>query len=172
MSILAFAIARLKAFLTEVEQLDECEFPYEHSRVALRRIRDLFQKKLSLLESFDSKSDPSVLKQQCILSLSALFDYVPLLGFVLRSTNVRNSFEIFGPFLRLSRDLLEPGVERVNQKTRLIISSEWDYSPFVYGEIPDLSNFVLIGLPAPESSNPLLLPLAGHRELGHALCPG
>ncbi len=26
-----------------------------------------------------------------------VFDYLPLLGFVLRSTNVRNSFEIFGP---------------------------------------------------------------------------
>jgi hypothetical protein len=31
-----------------------------------------------------------------------------------------------------------------------------------------LPSYVLIGLPAPESSNPLLLPLAGH-ELGHSL---
>jgi hypothetical protein len=32
----------------------------------------------------------------------------------------------------------------------------------------DLPNFIFIGLPAPESSNPLLLPLAGH-ELGHSV---
>ncbi|HUY32087.1 MAG TPA: hypothetical protein VMV69_04845 [Pirellulales bacterium] len=168
MSSLEFAIGRLNAFLAEVQRLDECEFPYEHSQVALHRIRDLFDNKLALLQSFDSKSDPAIVKQQCTLSLSALFDYVPLLGFILRSTNVRNAFEVFGPLLRLARDLLEPGVDKSKCQTRLVLSSEWDYSPFVYGEIPDLPGFVLIGLPAPESSNPLLIPLAGH-ELGHAV---
>ncbi len=39
------------------------------------------------------------------------------------------------------------------------------YSPFIVS-YRDLSDFVLIGLPATESSNPLLIPLAGH-ELGH-----
>src|SRR5262249_3465899 len=81
---------------------------------------------------------------------------------------VRNSFEVFGPLLRLSRDLLEPKVATAARQTRLVLSSEWDYSPFVYGEMSDLPGFVLIGLPAPESSNPLLLSLAGH-ELGHSL---
>jgi len=38
----------------------------------------------------------------------------------------------------------------------------------VYPKKEYLQNYVLIGLPAPESSNPLLLPLAGH-ELGHPL---
>ena len=46
------------------------------------------------------------------------------------------------------------------------MSSEWDYSPFTYVGVPVLPGFVLIGLPAPESANPLLVPLAGH-ELGH-----
>lgn len=35
----------------------------------------------------------------------------------------------------------------------------------------DLPNFVLIGFPAPESGNPLLIPLAGH-ELGHTVWKG
>jgi hypothetical protein len=165
---LEFAIARIEAFLAEVTRLDECEFPYEHSQAALHRIRDLFQKKLAILRAFDAKSDPAVVKQECRLSLSDLFNYVPLLGFILRSTNVRNAFEVFGPLLRLAGDLLEPGIDKSSRRTRLVLSSEWDYSPFVYGEIPDLPGFVLIGLPAPESSNPLLIPLAGH-ELGHAV---
>jgi len=50
----------------------------------------------------------------------------------------------------------------------LILSSEWEYSPHIYNEIPRLPGFVLIGLPASESDNPLLLPLAGH-ELGHSI---
>jgi hypothetical protein len=49
-----------------------------------------------------------------------------------------------------------------------VLSSEWDYSPFTYPEIAELPGFVLIGLPASESGNPLLIPLAGH-ELGHAV---
>jgi len=94
--------------------------------------------------------------------LTALFRYLPLLGFILRSTNVRNAFEIYGPLLRLSQQIL-------HGDTQLILSSEWRmYSPFTYLRIPALPNFVLIGFPAPESANPLLLPLAGH-ELGHTV---
>lgn len=39
-------------------------------------------------------------------------------------------------------------------------------SPHVYLPIVELPDFVLLGLPACESGNPLLIPLAGH-ELGH-----
>ena len=97
----------------------------------------------------------------CSGALTILFEYLPYLGFILRSTNVRNAFEMHGPLLRLARKMLGPS-------TKLILSSEWDYSPYAYLEITSLRDFVLIGLPAPESENPLLLPLAGH-ELGHAV---
>jgi hypothetical protein len=163
-----FAIARLESFLEEVKRLDESEFPYEHSRSALKLIQSQFQKRLDRLRTFHSKSDPGIVKQECALSLTDLFNYVPVLGFILRSTNVRNSFEVFGPLLRMAGDLLEPGTDKAKRRTRLVLSSEWDFSPFVYREIPHLPGFVLIGLPAPESSNPLLIPLAGH-ELGHSL---
>jgi len=63
---------------------------------------------------------------------------------------------------------LEPSVSPLKRSTRLILSSEWTYEPQVYPEKAFLPSYVLIGLPAPESSNPLLLPLAGH-ELGHSL---
>ena len=66
---------------------------------------------------------------------------------------------MYAPVLRLARRLLGPD-------TKLLLSSEWDYSPFVYLPTRDLPEFVLIGVPAYESSNPLLISLAGH-ELGH-----
>ncbi len=168
MLYLEYAKKRLAAFLAEVERLAEAEFPYSHSKDALQQIRGLFLRKLSRLEQFHQQSDPGVVKHECTLALSALFNYVPLAGFVLRSTNVRNAFEVFAPLLRLAQDILETNVPKDQRKTRLVLSSEWDYSPFVYPVIPDLTGFVLIGLPAPESSNPLLIPLAGH-ELGHSL---
>jgi hypothetical protein len=117
--------------------------------------------------TLDVKSHPTVVLQQCGLSLNALFVAMPLAGFLVRSTNVRNAFELYRPLLRLARDLLEPTVTPDQRRTRLVLSSEWEYSPLSYSELPDLPGVVLIGLPAPESSNPLLVPLAGH-ELGHS----
>src|SRR5439155_22334513 len=138
------------------------------SKAALDQLRTLFERKLQRLEAFAPGSDLSIISQECRVTLLALYQYLPLLGFILRSTNVRNAFEAFGPFLRLAGDVLEPGIERSQRKTKLLLSSEWDYSPFTYPTIPDLPKFLFIGLPAPESANPLLIPLAGH-ELGHAV---
>ncbi|MGI0025197.1 MAG: hypothetical protein ACREA4_08640, partial [Nitrososphaera sp.] len=165
---LDFARSRLVAFLDEAERLTEAEFPYSYPEEALNRIRRLFERKLKLLEQLDEQSDPATVQQECALTLRDLFNYVPLVGFILRSTNVRNAFEVFGPLLRLARNVLESQVARDQRKTRLVLSSEWDYSPFIYPIIPALPGFVMIGLPAPESANPLLFPLAGH-ELGHSV---
>lgn len=102
---------------------------------------------------------------------SRLDKILNLLGFILRSTNIRNSFELSRPLHRLAEKLLAGRAH--SDAVFLIISSEWSYSPFIFDSdyIDEfLPGFVLIGFPAPESSNPLLFPLAGH-ELGHALWP-
>jgi hypothetical protein len=52
--------------------------------------------------------------------------------------------------------------------TRIVISSEWDFSPQTIVTVDGLPDFVFVGLPASESDNGFLLPLAGH-ELGHSL---
>lgn len=168
MALLPYTQQRVRAFRSEIDRLSESEFPYTDSEAALDQLRTLFDRKLQRLEGFGPKSDPSIVAQECRVTLLALYQYQPLLGFILRSTNVRNAFEAFGPFLRLAGDVLEPKVGRSQRTTKLLLSSEWDYSPFTYPTIPDLPNFLFIGLPAPESANPLLIPLAGH-ELGHAV---
>jgi hypothetical protein len=121
----------------------------------------VFEKFVGHLDKLDKDSDPQTIRAACIAEVSGLFDYLPILGFILRSTNTRNAFETYGPVLRLCQKILGPS-------TRLLISSEREYSPFTYTRVTHLPNFVLIGLPAHESSNPLLLPLAGH-ELGHTI---
>jgi hypothetical protein len=120
-----------------------------------------FQKHQSVLEKTSLTAPVSVSHNACSVSLHELYVYVPILGFILRSTNVRNAFEAYAPLLRLVRSIL-------GADTKLIVSSEWEFAPFVYRAITGLHDFVLIGLPAPESSNPLLIPLAGH-ELGHSV---
>ena len=70
--------------------------------------------------------------------------HLPLLGFIRRSSNVRNAFEFYGPIVLLARQLL-------GRETRFIHSSEWDYSPFTYPKLyENLKDFVLIGLPTSE----------------------
>lgn len=159
MLFLTYARQRIHAVLEEIAKLKDSDFPYSHSRDALEQFETLFNTRSTALEDLIEENDPEFVKTACSESLLQVLRYLPLLGFVLRSTNVRNSFEIFGPLLRLARQILGPD-------TKLILSSEWDFFPYVYNSVPDLPSYVLLGLPASESGNPLLVPLAGH-ELGH-----
>lgn len=161
MEIVEFARRRYDAALEEVGRLLQSDFPYPHSREALVELEKVFRDQLDDLNQLLPTTSAAVLKNACSQSLYSLFQYTPFLGFILRSTNTRNAFELYPPLLRLSRQVLGPD-------TKLLLSSEWDYSPFVFMPTPELPNFVLIGLPAQESSNPLLITLAGH-ELGHRI---
>ena len=159
MTALDHARKRIAVVIEEVERLKQSEFPYDHPRSALEILAVRFAHLRDVLNKVDPSEPPERVLSPCIISLEELFTYVPFLGFILRSTNVRNAFEAYAPLLRLARTIL-------GSDTKLIISSEWDYSPYVYSSTDHLAGFVMIGLPAPESANPLLIPLAGH-ELGH-----
>ena len=161
MQCLEYSKRRLRAFLDEIQRLKGSEFPYPHSEHALQLIEASFSDYLAQLQKLGDGSNPATVRAACAAELTGLFEYLPFLGFILRSTNPRNAFEVYGPLLRLAREVVKPNI-------KLIISSEWDYSPLTYLGITHLPDYVLIGLPAHESGNPLLLPLAGH-ELGHSI---
>jgi len=155
------ARARVVAVLEEIERLKQSEFPYDFPLDALNLLETRFRLHQGVLAKTSDDSPTSAIRNVCRDSLRELHVYVPVLGFLLRATNVRNAFESHAAFQRLAKKLM-------GDDTKLIVSSEWEFSPFVYRAIAGLGGFVLIGLPAPESSNPLLLPLAGH-ELGHSI---
>lgn len=164
MARLDYAIKRLLALKGEISRLQKSEFPYSYSLEALTLLEKVVRQAIKNLAFLDpGKHDPKILKDKCAHALTLINNCLPLLGFILRSTNVRISFEVFSPLHRLARTVLGDDV-------RLILSSEWLYSPHIYPEIRALPGFVLIGFPAHESGNPLLIPLAGH-ELGHHVWP-
>lgn len=108
----------------------------------------------------DSVTD-AVADEVCQNTNRSLSKYTEVLGFILRSTNVRNAFEMHFPLKRLVQ-------QAVSADARLVMSSEWNFVPFTYPMTLDLlPDFVLVGGPAPESGNPLIIPLAGH-EIGHS----
>lgn len=164
--VLRDARARVAAVLDEIDRLKQSEFPYEHPLKALEILEKRFRDDQSQLGKLHAGSTSDVVHNACRNSLHALAAYMPLLGFILRATNVRNAFEAYGPLQRLANKV-------VGADAKLIISSEWSLHPFsylgsstIYDLNINLNEFVFIGLPAPESSNPLLLSLAGH-ELSH-----
>ena len=159
MKYLDYSKQRYDAALNEIERLKQSEFPYPHIKDALLEIEKALKKQQQTISMVLPSSTPDIAKNACSQSLGMLFTYTPFLGFILRSTNVRNAFEVYAPILRLGRKLL-------GNDTKVLLSSEWDYSPFVFLPTSELKDFVLIGVPAFESANPLLIPLAGH-ELGH-----
>ena len=161
MNIIESSLRRVEATNLTINNLKDSEFPYINSRDALLEVEKIFKETHVALSRARDSNDQDLQKQTSEEALKRLFIYVPLLGFILRSTNVRNAFEIHGPLLRLSQNLLGKNI-------KLVLSSEWDYSPMTYPGVPQMKSFILIGFPATESSNPFLIPLAGH-ELGHNL---
>lgn len=157
---LSSAKRRIDTFIEQIDVLAASSFPHDDGRAALGAIR---QHCLDLRGHLDLPAGirEDVVDQLCLDLLDKVNDYTALLGFILRSTNVRNPFELHYIVKKLIRSA-------IGEDVSLLISSEWSYVPFTYPmSIDQLPSFILIGTPAPESGNPLLIPLAGH-EVGHS----
>lgn len=151
---------RLDKFSRQITRIEEAEFSNDSTRAALDAIRneiDTLDRELTRTSSLPQK----FLNQHIVTINQKIFSYSTALGVLLRSTNLRNSFEAYFAFHQMAENI-------TGSKNRLIISSEWDSVPFFIPSPPAaLSGFVIIGIPAFASRNSLLLPLAAH-ELGHA----
>ncbi len=110
-----------------------------------------------------------MLATECRSALAFVAKVLPILGLIVRSATVRNAFEIYGPIKHIAEILLSEIPNPAGATgVKLVLSSGWDYMPFTFRPIEALTEFVFIVLPATESSNPLLVPIAGH-ELGHSV---
>lgn len=157
-----FAIQKLESVCIQIELLRASDFPYKESRDALELLLEVYKENIELLGKLSDSSDGKVVISACSRANHIITKFKSILGFILRSTNVRNAFEIYDPLLRLCRQLL-------GEDAKLILSSEWTFSPYTYPAVfEELPQFALIGLPASESGNALVIPLAGH-ELGHSV---
>jgi len=140
----------------------EGDFPITSGKNALLKLRDVFfELEKQLVRAGHIKGSAALVQIADTINLKVL-QVLPILGFILRSTNVRNAFEVLEPLQTIADAALQG-------TPQLLLSSEWDYVPFAYPQsLDDLKSFVLIGLPASEAGSALLLPLAAH-ELGHAV---
>lgn len=156
---LASARRRLSAFLDQIDDLRAANFPHPDGKQALDEIHENVSIRMRSLD-LPANVEPDVVDGVCTQIGLVVQRYTTVLGFILRSTNVRNAFELHYPLKRLVEQAIGPDA-------KLLLSSEWDFVPFTYPKLDLLPNYVLIGAPAVESSNVLLTPLAGH-EIGHS----
>lgn len=152
---------KLKKLSELCRSLSTEDFPYPDSTSALEALRLQAEKLLSQAESFPALS-PRIQHQFLLQANYRLESFSQILGIIARSNSMRNNFEIYMPFRRLCESFF-------NGTMHLILSSEWNYTPFTYPmNLQELPTFIIIGLPAPESTNVLIFPSAGH-ELGHSI---
>jgi hypothetical protein len=152
---------RTSLALRQIDDLCHGEHTHDHPKEILLEIKAHLSDNFEELKRAASIGDADIVRSQAASLTLDLDAYLPLLGFVLRSSNVRNAFEVFDPLIAMCSSILGPDI-------RLIYSSEWDYSPFTQTfNFPKLDNVVVVGLPAHESSNALIIPVVGH-ELGHS----
>ncbi len=167
-SLLRLARDRVLALRAETRRLQQGEFPYPSSRRALDSIERLLNDSLDEIDRLlpDTGAPRLRVVTAARTALELAVACLPVLGFVLRSTNVRNAFELYRPMASLARCLEHAG--KPGADVELLLSSEWEYSPFISWEGDVLPEFILVGFPAQESGNPLVFPVGGH-ELGHRL---
>ncbi len=162
-----FAEARLLAALDQVDRVAESEFTFPDGPQALRLIADKLKRHLAEIASLRTEGieDGGIIAAECHRALEAVDNVLPILGLILRSTNIRNAFEIYGPIRHLAQTFIR-SEHGSTVAPALIWSSGWDYVPMTFRRIKYLPGFIIITIPSSEAANPLLVPLAGH-ELGH-----
>jgi hypothetical protein len=157
-----FCVEKIDSAISMVERLIDGDYPHPDSKEALIRIRSVYQDDRELLISIDASAAQDTILEYCRRANINLVRFKAFLGLLLRSSNIRNAFELYFPIKILSLELLE-------QPTAVVLSSEWSFSPYTYPvALAELPEFIFIGIPASESQNPLIMPLAGH-ELGHVV---
>jgi hypothetical protein len=160
--VLASTAQKIDSMLEKIRALSAGDFPQPDATDALAVMEQIFSDHRDQVRDLQENGGaPTAIPTYCSKVVHDLFAYLPVLGFLHRSKNSGNAFEVYGPLLDLARKVIGP-------QTRLILSSEWDFSPYTLLELPQLPSFVLLGLPASESRTVLLAPLAGH-EFGHAI---
>ena len=155
-----YSLIKLDATIELAQEFSASSFPHGDSTYA---IEQLLRQLMLMRKRLRAANSPKLIEAAQRLATVTISDALETLGIIANSANVRNAFEVHGPVLDLAKVLLQ------DEKVRLILTFEWKYMPYALPVSPgSMKNLVVIGLPASEASNALVLPAVGH-ELGHLL---
>jgi len=89
---LASAQRKTRSFLAQISQLEASEFPHPDAKDALTYVKAKFSRHETRLRSISLHS--LAIDNACLYVIHDILRYTKVLGLILRSTNVRNPFEI------------------------------------------------------------------------------
>src|ERR1044072_377046 len=97
---------KLEAFRGQIAHLLLSDFPHDSTRTALDLLDDFFKTQANRLNLASQSTNKKLISQTCITINERIYQNLPILGFLLRSTNVRNTFEAYYSFLRIAEALI------------------------------------------------------------------
>ena len=137
MSLFHNSKQKLKNIQRTIDGLLDGDFPLSSGQNALNKLKVVFSDLELKLNRAHNLSDHAAERQLSSFVSLKIYQTLPILGFILRSTNVRNAFELLDPFQTISDSIL-------NGNPQILLSSEWDYVPFAYPQsLEGLRDFVL-----------------------------
>jgi hypothetical protein len=99
-----FTLARIDAFINQIQLLRELDFPYKDSSKALDIISVLINEQREGIEN--SVLEGEALQSKCARATSQLYLFHRFLGYIRKSADPMNSFEIYFSFRRLAESIL------------------------------------------------------------------
>jgi len=159
--IIETTVRKLEGALDRAEGLLSARLVQHDASDAAQRLLDLFMAQRDDVAALVQVGNVDVVATRCDVALAELVRWTPLLGLIHRSKSSANPFEMYGPLLAMAQQAVRPDI-------RLVVSSEWDFSPFTMPHGTTLEGFVFVGMPATVPDKGLLIALAGH-EFGHSV---
>lgn len=97
-----YVVQKLDSLHRQIRQIQCGDFPYQAPHDALAALQIALTGYGSLLEEAVSEGDEDQIIAACKTLNFKIVEYHPILGFLLRATNVRNSFEAYDPLKELA----------------------------------------------------------------------
>jgi hypothetical protein len=159
---LEYTLEKVQSCLDLLDDTVESDLPHLDAQEGIKALRETLLTAQAELSRFDETSAGLLVNSRCMAATAEISECLDVLEVINNSADIRNAFELHDPLLYLARQLL-------GRDARLILSYGGGYIPFTYPlTIPSLPRFVIVGLPASEANNALIMPVAGH-ELGHSI---
>lgn len=161
MDVIEATVRKLEGAVDRAEGLLSARLVQNDATDAAEQLFSLFMAQRNEVTALLQVANAQVVATRCDVALAELVRCIPLLGLIHRSRSSANPFEMYGPLLALAQKVIHPDI-------KLVVSSEWNFSPFTWAHGTALEGFVFVGLPATVPDKALLVPLAGH-EFGHSI---
>jgi hypothetical protein len=120
MNKIDYAAHKVASVIEAIASVEALDFPYRDARDAVHHIRNVF----ALYHSgFQRPTSADAALRLCEQFQDNIDEFLIALGFIVRACDLTGALELQGPLLRLTQRAL-------GSHAKLILSSEWSFSPF------------------------------------------